>query len=251
MIHFDERTGMNLKGKRALITGGTSGIGSATARAMAQEGASVIITGRDEGRGATAADEIRQAGGDARFLAADLTRADQVSRVAREAGDVDILVNCAGFYAVSPIGEVDSETFDRHFLVNVKAPFFLVGALAPGMAARGGGSIINVSTMVASFGQPGMSAYGASRAALELLTKAWAAEYGPQGIRANAVAPGPTRTPAMEPVMAMAEELVKSIPLGRVAETHEVSDVITFLATPAAGYINGAVIHVDGGRTAV
>ena len=111
--------------------------------------------------------------------------------------------------------------------------------------------IINVSTMVASFGQPGMSAYGASRAAVELLTKAWAAEYGPQGIRVNAVAPGPTRTPAMEPVMAMAEELVKTIPLGRVAEIHELSDVITFLATPAAGYINGAIIHVDGGRTAV
>ena len=140
---------------------------------------------------------------------------------------------------------------DRHFAVNVKAPFFLVGALAPGMASRGDGVIINVSTMVASFGQPGMSAYGASRAAVELLTKAWAAEYGPQGIRVNAVSPGPTRTPAMEPVMAMAEELVKTIPLGRVAETHELSDVITFLATPAAGYINGAIIHVDGGRTAV
>jgi NAD(P)-dependent dehydrogenase (short-subunit alcohol dehydrogenase family) len=242
---------MDDKGKRALITGGTSGIGSATARSMAQNGASVIITGRDERLGATVADEIRAAGGEARFVAADLTQLDEVSRVAEEAGDIDILVNCAGFYAVSPTGDMDSQTFDRHFLVNVKAPFFLVGALAPAMAARGGGSIINVSTMVASFGQPGMSAYGASRAAIELLTKAWAAEYGPQGIRVNAVAPGPTRTPAMEPVMAMAEELVKTIPLGRVAEIHELSDVITFLATPAAGYINGAVIHVDGGRTAV
>ncbi|MGO9888756.1 MAG: SDR family NAD(P)-dependent oxidoreductase, partial [Solirubrobacteraceae bacterium] len=129
--------------------------------------------------------------------------------------------------------------------------FFLVAALAPKIAARGGGSIINVSTMVASYGQPGMSAYGASRAAIELLTKAWAAEYGPQNVRVNAVAPGPTLTPAVEPRLAMATEFAKKIPLGRLAAVHELSDVITFLATPAAGYINGAIIHVDGGRTAV
>ncbi len=203
----------DLKGKRALITGGTSGMGGATARSLARKGASVLITGRDEGLGGSAADEIRGAGGDVRFIAADLTALDEVSRLAEEAGDVDILVNCAGFYAMTSTADMDSQTFDRHFLVNVKAPFFLVGALAPGMVARGGGSIVNVSTMVASFGQPGMSAYGASRAAIELLTKAWAAEYGPQGIRVNAVAPGPTHTPAMEPVMAMAEELAKTIPL--------------------------------------
>ena len=242
---------MELKGKRALITGGTSGIGSATAGSMAASGAEVILTGRDQALREQVVAEIQQADGRARFLAAELTEIDEVGRVADEAGAVDVLVNCAGFYAVAATSDMDPATFDRHFAVNVKAPFFLVGALAPGMASRGGGVIINVSTMVASFGQPGMSAYGASRAAVELLTKAWAAEYGPQGIRVNAVAPGPTRTPAMEPVMAMAEELVKTIPLGRVAEIHELSDVITFLATPAAGYINGAIIHVDGGRTAV
>ncbi len=96
-----------------------------------------------------------------------------------------------------------------------------------------------------------LGAYGASRAAIELLTKAWAAEYGPQNVRVNAVAPGPTLTPAVEPRLAMAEEFAKQIPLGRVADVHELSDVITFLATPAAGYINGAIIPVDGGRTAV
>jgi NAD(P)-dependent dehydrogenase (short-subunit alcohol dehydrogenase family) len=96
-----------------------------------------------------------------------------------------------------------------------------------------------------------MAAYGASRAAIELLTKAWAAEYGPQNIRVNAVAPGPTRTPAVEPRLEMAKEFAKTIPLGRVADVHELSDVITFLATPSAGYINGAIIHVDGGRTAI
>jgi NAD(P)-dependent dehydrogenase (short-subunit alcohol dehydrogenase family) len=242
---------MELKDKRALITGATSGIGSATARSLAASGASVILTGRDQTLGDQVVAEIRDSGGDARFIAADLTELEEVSRLAAAVGVVDILVNVAGFYAVSATKDMDSETFDRHFAINVKAPFFLVGALAPRMAGRGGGVIINVSTMVASFGQPGMSAYGASRAAVELLTKAWAAEYGPTGVRVNAVAPGPTRTPAMEPMMAMADELVQTIPLGRVAETHEVSDVITFLATPGAGYINGAILHVDGGRTAV
>jgi NAD(P)-dependent dehydrogenase (short-subunit alcohol dehydrogenase family) len=170
-----------LKGKRALITGGTSGIGSATARSMAASGAEVILTGRDQALGEQVVAEIQQADGGARFLAAELTEIDEVGRVVDEAGAVDVLVNCAGFYTVAATSDVDPATFDRHFAVNVKAPFFLVGALAPGMASRGGGVIINVSTMVASFGQPGMSAYGASRAAVELLTKAWAAEYGPQG----------------------------------------------------------------------
>lgn len=253
-FQFDERAkghDVELTDKRALITGATSGIGSATARSMAAKGATVILSGRDQALGEQAVAEIQQSGGDARFVAADLTQPADVSRLAEDAGVVDILVNCAGFYTVSATSEVDSATFDRHFAINVKAPFFLVGALAPKMAARGGGVIINVSTMVASFGQPGMSAYGASRAAIELLTKAWAAEYGPIGVRVNAVAPGPTHTPAMEPMMAMADQLVATIPLGRVAQTHEVSDVITFLATPAAGYMSGAILHVDGGRTAV
>ena len=151
----------------------------------------------------------------------------------------------------APTADTDEAAFDGLFQINVKAPFFLVAALAPKIAARGGGSIINVSTMVASYGQPGMAAYGASRAAIELLTKAWAAEYGPQNVRVNAVAPGPTLTPAVEPRLAMATEFAKTIPLGRLADVHELSDVITFLATPAAGYINGAIIHVDGGRTAI
>ncbi|HMD55908.1 MAG TPA: SDR family oxidoreductase [Solirubrobacteraceae bacterium] len=242
---------MSLQGKTALITGGTSGMGSATALAMAEKGASVIITGRDETRGASTVEKIRASGNDAQFLVADFSEMSEVGRVADAAGEIDVLVNCAGFAALGPTADTDEAAFDELFQINVKAPFFLVAALAPKIAARGGGSIINVSTMVASYGQSGTAAYGASRAAIELLTKAWAAEYGPQNVRVNAVAPGPTLTPAVEPRLEMAEEFAKQIPLRRVAEVHELSDVITFLATPAAGYINGDVIHVDGGRTAV
>jgi NAD(P)-dependent dehydrogenase (short-subunit alcohol dehydrogenase family) len=242
---------MDLKDKRALITGGTSGMGIATAQAMAEKGGTVIITGRDEMRGANAAEELRAGGLEVQFIAADFADLSEVARVAAAAGAIDVLVNCAGVAARGSTADIDEATFDGLFHINVKVPFFLVAALAPQIAARGGGSIINVSTMVSSYGQPGLGAYGASRAAIELLTKAWAGEYGPQNVRVNAVAPGPTLTPAVEPMLAMATEFAKQIPLGRLAAVHELSDVITFLATPAAGYINGATIHVDGGRTAV
>ncbi len=242
---------MALKDKRALITGGTSGMGIATALSMAENGASVIITGRDETRGASTVEDIRAGGHDAQFIAADFSDLSEVARVADAAGEIDVLVNCAGAHAIATTADTDEATFDGQFHLNVKVPFFLVAALAPKIAARGGGSIINVTTMVAGFGQPGLGAYGASRAALELLTKAWAAEYGPQNVRVNAVAPGPTLTPTLEPRLDMAKEFAKTIPLGRVADVHELSDVITFLATPAASYINGAIIPVDGGRRAI
>jgi NAD(P)-dependent dehydrogenase (short-subunit alcohol dehydrogenase family) len=242
---------MDLQGKRALITGGTSGMGSEAALSMAEKGASVTITGRDETRGASTVERIRATGHDAEFIAADFSEMSEVRRIADAAGEIDVLVNCAGFAAMGPTVDTDETAFDTLFQINVKAPFFLVAALAPKIAARGGGSIINVSTMVASYGQPGLAAYGASRAAIELLTKAWAAEFGPQNVRVNAVAPGPTLTPSLEPRLAMAQEFAKTIPLGRVADVHELSDVSTFLATPSAGYITGAIIPVDGGRLAV
>jgi NAD(P)-dependent dehydrogenase (short-subunit alcohol dehydrogenase family) len=135
---------------------------------------------------------------------------------------------------------------------NVVTPFTLVAALVPGMVQRGSGAIVNVSTMVASFGLPGMSAYGASKAALELLTKAWAAEYGPAGVRVNAVSPGPTRTPG---TAAMGEEGIKqlaaTLPLGRAADASEIANTIVYLASDDASFINGAIVPVDGGRVAV
>jgi NAD(P)-dependent dehydrogenase (short-subunit alcohol dehydrogenase family) len=226
-------------------------MGSAVALAMAVKGASVVITGRDDTRGEGTADQIRAGGHEAQFLAADFSEMSEVGRVADAAGEIDVLVNMAGFAALGSTADTDEAAFDGLFQINVKAPFFLVAALAPKIAARGGGSIINISTMVARYGQLGMAAYGASRASIELLTKAWAAQYGPQNIRVNAVAPGPTVTPSVEPRLEMAEEFAKALPLGRVADVQELADVITFLATPAASYITGAIIPVDGGRSAI
>ena len=189
----------DLTGRTALVTGSTSGIGRATAVALAGRGAHVLVVGRDEQRAKDVVADIDSSGGSATFrltTLSDVESARHLVEWATEAGDghVDILINNAGVALLGPSNAATEADFDESFALNVKVPFFLVAALAPAMAERGWGSIVNVSTMVASFGQPGMALYGASRAALELLTKAWAAEYGPSGVRVNAVSPGPTRT---------------------------------------------------------
>jgi NAD(P)-dependent dehydrogenase (short-subunit alcohol dehydrogenase family) len=242
---------MDLNGKTVLITGGTSGIGRAAAERFAEAGATVIISGRDEARGAEVVREIEQDGGSARFIAADLAGREAGRRLAQAAGPVDVLVNNAGVFPFAPTHETTSDQVEEVLQINVAAPFELTGQLAPGMAARGEGAVINVSTMVASFGLPGLAAYGASKAAIELLTKVWAAEYGPQGVRVNAVAPGPTRTPGTDVMGDGLDELASTLPLGRAAEADEIARTIVFLASDDASFVSGAVLAVDGGRTAV
>jgi NAD(P)-dependent dehydrogenase (short-subunit alcohol dehydrogenase family) len=240
-----------LSGLRALVTGGTSGIGRATAEALAREGARVLISGRNEARGADVVAAIRARGGAAEFARADLESADDVRALAERGADVDILVNNAGIFPVGITHEFPEAMFDETFDVNVKAPFLLTAAIAPKMVARGSGAIINVTTMAAEFGMAGLSVYGASKAALALLTKAWAAEYGPKGVRVNSVAPGPTITPGTEAMGDGFAAVVSTIPLGRAADPIEIAETIVFLASDRASYVNGAMINVDGGRVAV
>jgi NAD(P)-dependent dehydrogenase (short-subunit alcohol dehydrogenase family) len=242
---------MGIQDKVALVTGGTSGIGRATAERFGAAGAQVVISGRDEARGQAVVAAIENAGGRARFIAAQLDAPDAAEQLAKEVGPVDVLVNNAGIFPFGPTHETSASQVKHVFDVNVAAPFALVASLAPSMAARGSGAVINVSTMVASFGIAGMAAYGASKAALELLTKSWAAEYGPQGVRVNAVAPGPTRTPGTEVMGEALDQLASTLPLGRAAGSDEIASTIVFLASDEATYINGAILAVDGGRTAV
>jgi NAD(P)-dependent dehydrogenase (short-subunit alcohol dehydrogenase family) len=242
---------MTVQGKTALVTGGTSGIGEAIARAYAAAGADVVITGRDRQRGERVVDSLAEDGAHGRFVQADLEREEDVRRLAEEVEHIDVLVNNAGVFPFGATHEVDGELLDATFAVNVKAPFLLAGAFAPRMAENGGGAIVNVTTMVASFGVPGMGLYGSTKAALELLTKAWAAEYGPRGVRVNAIAPGPTRTPGTEPMGDTLDELASTLPLGRPASAEEIAAAALFLGSEEASYINGAVLAVDGGRTAV
>ncbi|MFF7331402.1 SDR family NAD(P)-dependent oxidoreductase [Streptomyces sp. NPDC090306] len=242
---------MALQGKTALVTGGTSGIGRAVAMKLACRGAHVIVTGRDKRRGDEVVAEIEAQGGRARFVAADLANFDDVRRLAEAAADVDVLVNNAGVFPGGPTEQTAQEDFDLVFDVNVKAPFYLTAAIAPRMAARGGGAIISISTMAATVGMSGLAAYGASKAAVEALTKSWTAEYGPRGVRVNVVAPGPTRTPASAAMGEMFDALAATVPARRGADPDEIAAAVCFLASDEASFIYGAVLPADGGRVAV
>ena len=236
------------KGK-ALITGSSSGIGRAAARLLARDGYEVIIHGRDAAKGAQVVKEIEAQGGKASFVAADLTKPEDVKALADKAGDVDVLVNNSGIGWFGPSSDLAVGKYDELFAANVRPTYYLTAAIAPKMAKRGKGSIVNTGSVAGRIGMAGGAAYSATKVALEALTRAWAAEYAAGGVRVNAVAPGPIYTPIAE------QEMIKTLGattlLKRAGEPEEVGEVIAFLASDKASYITGATIAVDGGRGAV
>ncbi len=239
----------DLEGLTALVTGATSGIGRAAAQVLGRRGAEVVVHGRDADRGSEVVGAITADGGKARFVAANISDPAQVDDLAGQAGPVDILVNNAGFSWFGPTPELDVATFDWLFAANVRAPYFLVAALAPKMAARGSGSIINIASMAGQIGLAGSAAYGATKATLASMTRSWAAEFSPAGVRVNAIAAGPVLTGGAAPERT--EALGATTLLSRAAQPSEIAEVIAFLASPRASYITGAVFAADGGRTAV
>ncbi|MDA4107307.1 SDR family NAD(P)-dependent oxidoreductase [Mycolicibacterium holsaticum] len=241
-----------LTGQTALVTGATAGIGYAIALQLAAEGAEVIVHGRNAERGAKTVQDIENAGGKARFVAADVSDATDVRRLAAEAGDVDILVNNAGIYRFAATVDTTDTDFDEQINTNLRAPYVLVQNLVPGMVERGAGTVINVSSVAASTPAADAGIYGASKAALELLTKLWADEFGAQGVRVNAVSPGPTETPGTDELgIEIIRGLGRTTALGRTAVPEEIANVVTFLASPAASYVNGAILAIGGGSPAV
>ncbi|GIJ44036.1 short-chain dehydrogenase [Virgisporangium aliadipatigenens] len=238
-----------LAGKTALVTGATAGIGRAVAVRLAEHGAEVVAHGRDAARGAELVSAIAEKGGRARFVTADLSAAEEVERLAAAAGEVDILVNNAGVYVHIPTPATSAAVFDQHLAINTRAPFQLVAALVPGMVERGRGTIVNISATSASAVAPVGAAYGASKAALETLTRYWATEFGGSGVRVNAVSPGPVRTPGTEPLIAAFPGATETMNArGRIGDPEEIADVVLFLVEERSSYVNGAVVGVHGGE---
>ena len=248
----------SLEGKVALVTGAARGIGAAIAERLAADGASVAINYATSKEDAEAlAERIRGNGGKAKAIQADIGNPSQakafVDAAVKEFGRLDVLVNNAGKFHIGPIGTVDEADVRSLFAVNVDGPIFATQAAASYFSTEGG-RVINVSSIAATHPLPGLSVYSATKAALEALTRVWAAELGPRGVTVNAVAPGAVDTAMLKaatPRMG-GEEAVKGIvartPLGRLGTPSDVADVVAFLASPDARWVTGQVVEVSGGR---
>jgi NAD(P)-dependent dehydrogenase (short-subunit alcohol dehydrogenase family) len=247
-----------LKGRTALITGATSGIGRGVAEALAAAGAQVIVHGRDTARGTEVVDGIISAGGAAAFVPADLAggAASIASLAARAAevagGPIDILVNNAAHLVGQTAATDTTEAqIDAALAVSIKAPILLTAALVPAMAERGEGVVINMGSINGITGMAKTALYSASKSAIHGLTRALAAEYGPAGIRVNAIAPGPTLTEITQAHRAFLDPLIATLPSRAYSTPAQIGATAVFLAGDDAANIHGAVISVDGGFTAI
>jgi len=245
-----------LDGKTALVTGATSNIGRAIAEAFAAEGAYVVVAGRNLERGALVVDGIRARGGRAEFVRADLDGSAAASQALAEqatrilGGRVDVLVNNAGIYPSSTTAATDEKAFDEVYAVNVKAPFFLTAAVASAMVAAGGGVIINLGSWIARLGVPVGALYSSTKGAMETLTRAWAAEFGPRGVRVNAISPGVVLDLAPGEVHP-GEAMMKGTPAGRMGTPDAIANAAVYLAADESSFVHGIVLDVDGGLTGV
>jgi NAD(P)-dependent dehydrogenase (short-subunit alcohol dehydrogenase family) len=252
---------MRLDGKTALITGGTSGIGKATALLFAQEGANIMLTGRNTERGDAVAAEIRHAGGAAVFVRADVRSSDDCRRAVEatvaEFGSLDVLVNNAGVYFQGDAVSCTEEEWDEQVDSSLKGTFLMSKFALPHMIERGSGSIVNMSSGWGLEGGEKAVAYCAAKGGMVVMTKAMAIDHGPQGIRVNAVCPGDTVTP-MEEADAQRQGIewseyvrwASERPLGRMGEPEEIARAVLFLASEESSFITGAALPVDGGGVA-
>lgn len=252
---------MRLEGKSALITGGTSGIGRATAVLFAREGAQVALTGRSEERGREVAGEIERGGGRALFTRSDVRLAEDcrraVDQTLRAFGKIDVLFNNAGVFFPNTVPDCSEEEWDLTIGVNLKGTFLMSKYALPSMISRGGGAIINNSSGWGLVGGGAAASYCAAKGGVVLLTKAMAIDHGRHGIRVNCICPGDVETPmlpedARRRGMKWEDYLAEAArrPLGRIGTPDEIARAALFLATDDSSFMTGAVLAVDGGGTA-
>ena len=243
-----------LDGRRALVTGGSNGLGRTIAEALAQAGADVVVVSRTASECERAAGEIASATGRrALAIAADVTRAEDVDRLAAEAGAIDVLVNSAGINIRGPAATLTEADWDTVLDVNLKAPFLLARRFGPAMAERGWGRIVQLGSILSTIGIAGRTPYASSKAGLLGLTKTLALEWADRGVTVNALCPGPFATEMNRPLLddpTKYAEFVASIPVGRWGELHEIAGAALFLASDASSYMTGSALYVDGGWTA-
>ncbi|MDE2727395.1 MAG: SDR family oxidoreductase [Gemmatimonadota bacterium] len=248
---------MKLEGRVALITGGGTGIGAATARLFAEEGAAVCVTGRRKAPLDEVVSAIEATGGRALAVTGDVAITEDCQRMVDQTtatfGKIDVLVNNAGTGPLMDAERTTDEIWDQIIGTNLSGAFRLIRTVLPGMVARKAGSIVNVSSILAQSGMKKSAAYGASKAGLDQLTRVLAVEFADRGIRVNAVAPGWVDTPMTESVQAhaaMYERLKKKHPMDRFGVPDEVAQAILFLASDQASFTTGSVLMVDGGWSA-
>lgn len=246
----------DLTGRRALVTGGSSGIGEAMARALGLAGARVVLMARDALKLGEAAQRLQAEGIDAEVLSVDLADVEAAcaaARVVQAQDGVDILVNAAGINLRQPFGEVTPQAWQAQLALHLSAPFFLTQTLAPGMAARGWGRIINIASLQSYRAFDNGAPYGAGKGGIVQLTRAIAQAWGRQGITCNAIGPGFFPTALTAPVFAdaaLSERHAQQTCLGRNGALEDLQGVTVFLASHASAYITGQTLMVDGGYTA-
>ncbi len=244
------------KNRTVLITGSTSGIGAATARALAMQGWRVVVTGRHQARGTAVVEDIADGGGWAAFVPSDLTAPPEdlraFARGATEAagGHLDAVVHNAALCSPVDTVSLSDDDLEATLAVNIRAPHVLTAALAPSMAERGDGAIVVIGSWMAHVGHPFVGLYSATKAAEIQLARSWAAEFGPAGVRVNTVSPGATRTPINDDSGDVITQMTASIPAQRPGTPEEIAAAVVWLLSGRANYLHGAEIPVDGGITA-
>jgi len=241
----------------ALVTGGNSGIGAGIARRLAGRGDAVAVVGRRGALCDAVAASISSAGGDCLAIEADLADPEAPGRVVAEVaarwGRLDTLVNDAAIIKNLPIPELTVELMDAHYAVNVRAPFLLTQAALPLLTASDNASIVNISSSSGSLSIPGQSAYGFTKAAIEFMTRSYAAELAPAGVRVNCIAPGPIDTPIHLTWAADMETAYRALrdatPLGLIGQPDDIARWVDYLTAPDEHYVTGAILHIDAGQT--